>query len=96
MLTTRKNVMLSMLAIIGGSGLYELDGLRIEHEHQITTPFGDPSGVIVQGRYHDQGVLFLARHGANHALLPSEVNYRANIFALKQLGQPGGGYFSLG
>ena len=86
MLTTRKNVMLSMLAIIGGSGLYELDGLRIEHEHQITTPFGDPSGVIVQGRYHDQGVLFLARHGANHALLPSEVNYRANIFALKQLG----------
>ena len=54
MLTTRKNVMLSMLAIIGGSGLYELDGLRIEHEHQITTPFGDPSGVIVQGRYHDQ------------------------------------------
>ena len=86
MLVTRKNVMLSMLAIIGGSGLYELDGLRIEHEHRITTPFGDPSGVIVQGSYHDQGVLFLARHGANHALLPSEVNYRANIFALKQLG----------
>ena len=86
MLVTRKNVMLSMLAIIGGSGLYELDGLRIEHEHRITTPFGDPSGVIVQGSYHDQGVLFLARHGANHALLPSEVNYRANVFALKQLG----------
>ena len=43
-------------------------------------------GVIVQGRYHDQGVLFLARHGANHAFLPGEVNYRANIFALKQLG----------
>ena len=86
MLKTDKNVTFSMLAIIGGSGLYELDGLRIEHEHQMTTPFGAPSSAIVQGTYHDQGVLFLARHGANHAFLPGEVNYRANMFALKQLG----------
>ena len=86
MLKTDKSVTFSMLAIIGGSGLYELDGLRIEHEHQMTTPFGAPSSAIVQGTYHDQGVLFLARHGANHAFLPGEVNYRANMFALKQLG----------
>ena len=86
MLLAGKSVTCFMLAIIGGSGLYELDGLRIEHEHRMTTPFGVPSSTIVQGTYHDQDVLFLARHGANHALLPSEVNYRANIFALKQLG----------
>ena len=86
MLAAGKNVTLFMLAIIGGSGLYELDGLRIEREHRVTTPFGDPSSTIVQGTYHDQGVLFIARHGASHAFLPSEVNYRANIFALKQLG----------
>ena len=55
MLKTDKNVTFSMLAIIGGSGLYELDGLRIEHEHQMTTPFGAPSSAIVQGTYHDQG-----------------------------------------
>ena len=81
-----QNLALFMLAIIGGSGLYELDGLRIEHEHRITTPFGDPSSAIVQGTFQGQGVLFLARHGINHTFLPSEVNYRANIFALKLLG----------
>ena len=81
-----QNLALFMLAIIGGSGLYELDGLRIEHEHRITTPFGDPSSAIVQGNFQGQAVLFLARHGTNHTFLPSEVNYRANIFALKLLG----------
>jgi 5'-methylthioadenosine phosphorylase len=75
-----------MLAIIGGSGLYQLDGLEVEHRHQLSTPFGQPSSDIVQGRYQGQTVLFLARHGSNHQLLPSEVNYRANIYALKQLG----------
>lgn len=75
-----------MLAIIGGSGLYELDGLEVVQEHRLSTPFGDPSGPVVQGNFHGQGVLFLARHGINHQYLPSEVNYRANVFALKQLG----------
>jgi len=75
-----------MLGVIGGSGLYELDGLTVEHEHLIETPFGKPSSPIVQGKYNGQTILFLARHGANHQRLPHEVNYRANIFALKKLG----------
>jgi len=75
-----------MLGVIGGSGLYALDGMEIEHQHDINTPFGKPSDVIVQGKYFGQQVLFLARHGKHHQYLPHEVNYRANIFALKQLG----------
>ena len=75
-----------MLAIIGGSGLYALEGLQLEQEHHITTPFGEPSALILQGVFAGQPVLFLARHGTQHSYLPSEVNYRANIFALKKLG----------
>lgn len=75
-----------MLGVIGGSGLYALDELIVEKEHDIETPFGKPSAPIVQGRYHGQRILFLARHGAGHRYLPHEVNYRANIFALKKLG----------
>ena len=75
-----------MLAIIGGSGLYQLDGLTVEAQHDVTTPFGQPSSSITEGRYLDQRVLFLARHGEGHQFLPHEVNYRANIFALKSLG----------
>jgi len=75
-----------MLAIIGGSGLYQLDELSIENEHVMETPYGQPSGPIIQGSYQGRSVLFLARHGVNHQLLPHEVNYRANIFALKSLG----------
>ena len=75
-----------MLAIIGGSGLYQLDELSIEQEHVVDTPFGQPSSPIIEGSYQGQSVLFLARHGVNHQLLPGEVNYRANIFALKSLG----------
>ena len=75
-----------MLAIIGGSGLYQLDGLTVETQHEVTTPFGQPSSSITEGRYLGQPVLFLARHGEGHQFLPHEVNYRANIFALKSLG----------
>jgi len=75
-----------MLAIIGGSGLYELENLTITKTHDIDTPFGKPSNPIVEGAYNGQAVLFLARHGKGHAYLPHEVNYRANIFALKSLG----------
>ena len=57
-----------MLAIIGGSGLYQLTELSIEKEHVIDTPFGQPSGPIVQGSYQGKSVLFLARHGLNHQL----------------------------
>lgn len=75
-----------MLAIIGGTGLYDLEGLDIEERIARDTPFGVPSGEILRGRLHDKAVLFLARHGAGHRLLPHEVNYRANVFALKRAG----------
>ncbi len=75
-----------MLAIIGGTGLYDLDGLDIEERITGDTPFGAPSGEILKGRLHGRTLLFLARHGAGHRLLPHEVNYRANIFALKRAG----------
>lgn len=73
-----------MLAIVGGTGLYELPGLEITHRSRDTTPFGDPSGEVLRGRLRSNEVLFLARHGAGHRLLPHEVNYRANVFALKR------------
>ncbi len=75
-----------MLAIIGGTGLYELPGMVIDARLDEPTPFGAPSGVISQGRIGGHSVLFLARHGAGHRLLPHEVNYRANIYALKRAG----------
>lgn len=75
-----------MLGVIGGSGLYQLDGLEIKAEHDVQTPFGKPSDPIIEGTYNGQNILFLSRHGAGHKFLPHEVNYRANIFALKQLG----------
>ncbi|MDO9278181.1 MAG: MTAP family purine nucleoside phosphorylase [Polaromonas sp.] len=75
-----------MLAIVGGTGLYELPRLNITDRIQVSTPFGDPSGDILRGRVGLNEVLFLARHGAGHRFLPHEVNYRANVFALKQAG----------
>lgn len=75
-----------MLAIIGGTGLSALDGLEVKQVVQPTTPFGKPSSDILHGRLGKQDVLFLSRHGAQHQYLPHEVNYRANIFALKELG----------
>ena len=75
-----------MLAIIGGSGLYALDELDVVAEHDIDTPFGKPSAPVIEGKAFGSSVLFLPRHGRNHEFLPSEVNYRANIYALKKLG----------
>ncbi len=75
-----------MLAIIGGSGLYGLDELDIIKTHDTDTPFGEPSAPIVEGKAYGTKALFLPRHGLNHELLPHEVNYRANIYALKKLG----------
>ncbi|MDP3520934.1 MAG: MTAP family purine nucleoside phosphorylase [Hydrogenophaga sp.] len=75
-----------MLAIVGGTGLYELPGLDITERISAATPFGEPSGDILKGRFKNNEVLFLARHGAGHRLLPHEVNYRANVYALKAAG----------
>lgn len=74
------------LAVIGGSGFYHLPGLTEREEYDLTTPFGKPSAPILVGMLEGQGVAFLARHGIGHHLSPSEVNYRANIYALKSLG----------
>ncbi len=75
-----------MLAIVGGTGLYELPGMHIDKQDDADTPFGAPSGPVVQGRLGGQALLFLARHGAGHQRLPHEINYRANVFALKRAG----------
>jgi len=74
------------LAIIGGSGLYNIDGLTATKEYNPQTPFGLPSAPIIVGTLEDQRVAFLARHGIGHHLMPTEVPYRANIYALKSLG----------
>ena len=74
------------LAVIGGSGLYSMSGLQGSREHDLDTPFGKPSAPIVVGTLEGQRVAFLARHGLGHHISPSEVNYRANIYALKSLG----------
>lgn len=74
------------IGIIGGSGLYELDGLEDVREIPVSTPFGDPSDALVRGRLGGVELVFLARHGRGHRLSPSEVPYRANLWALKSLG----------
>ena len=74
------------LAIIGGSGLYSISGLDDIQEIELITPFGKPSAPIMIGMMNGVKVAFLSRHGIGHHILPSEVNYRANIYALKMLG----------
>jgi 5'-methylthioadenosine phosphorylase len=71
---------------MGGSGLYALAGLEDTRELTVATPFGPPSDALVVGRIGDRPVAFLARHGRAHRLLPSEINYRANLYAMKALG----------
>jgi 5'-methylthioinosine phosphorylase len=73
-------------AIIGGTGLTQLDGLTIQAELAIDTPYGLPSAAVLRGRFADSEVLFLARHGHPHRIPPHQVNYRANLWALKQAG----------
>ena len=76
----------AQLAIIGGSGLYKMESLTGVKEYRIKTPFGDPSDAIVVGTLGGRRVAFLPRHGRGHRILPSEINARANIFALKMMG----------
>lgn len=75
-----------LIGIIGGSGLYEMEGLENLHEEHVPTPFGEPSDRYLVGRLAGRPVAFLARHGRGHRLMPSELNYRANIFGFKTLG----------
>jgi 5'-methylthioadenosine phosphorylase len=74
------------IGIIGGSGLYDMADVTDRKEVTLTTPFGDPSGPYLLGTLRGKRVAFLARHGAGHRLLPSELNFRANIFGMKRLG----------
>ena len=74
------------IGVIGGSGIYEVEGITETHKKKIRTPFGDPSDEIVIGNLEGIPVAFLPRHGRGHSIMPSELNSRANIYALKSLG----------
>lgn len=74
------------IGIIGGSGLYNIEGIKNIKEITVETPFGDPSDKFVIGTLEDKEVVFLPRHGVGHRISPSEINYRANIYAMKKLG----------
>ncbi|PLX87322.1 MAG: S-methyl-5'-thioadenosine phosphorylase [Desulfuromonas sp.] len=75
-----------VVGVIGGSGLYEIEGLADVKEVRLKTPFGDPSDAYITGTLNGVQMVFLPRHGRGHRLLPSEVNYRANIYGMKTLG----------
>lgn len=76
----------ALIGVLGGSGLYHMEALQNMTEHTLDTPYGKPSDLIVTGLMHGVPVAFLARHGRGHRLIPSEIPYRANIHAMKQLG----------
>lgn len=81
-----QNAAAASIGIIGGSGLYAMDGLTDTRKIRVKTPFGDPSEAIVLGTLEGKRVAFLARHGRGHRILPGEINYRANVYAMKMLG----------
>ncbi|MEK6776789.1 MAG: S-methyl-5'-thioadenosine phosphorylase [bacterium] len=74
------------IGVIGGSGLYDIQGIEGLREVAVSTPFGDPSDLFLVGKLNGIGIAFLPRHGRGHRILPSEINYRANICAMKKLG----------
>jgi len=77
---------MSELAIIGGTGLTKFDGLEITHRQMLSTPYGETSSPIIHGTYCGKSVAFLARHGARHTIPPHKINYRANLWGLKEIG----------
>jgi 5'-methylthioadenosine phosphorylase len=76
---------MSRIGIIGGSGLYKIEGMEIKKQLSLNTPFGKPSDKFTIGKLEGREVVFLPRHGVGHRISPSEINYRANIFAMKKL-----------
>ena len=74
------------VGILGGTGLYEIEGIEDLEEHRLRTPLGDPSDAYIVGRLEGRHVAFLSRHGRGHRLLPMEINYRANVYGFKMLG----------
>jgi 5'-methylthioadenosine phosphorylase len=77
---------MGLIGIIGGSGLYQMEGVEIAEEKRVETPFGHPSDHLMIGRLEGKDVVFLPRHGRGHNILPHEINFRANIYAMKELG----------
>ncbi|MDD2658295.1 MAG: S-methyl-5'-thioinosine phosphorylase [Methylococcales bacterium] len=77
---------MTKLAIIGGTGLTQLNGLTINKRDKLTTPYGSPSAEFITGEFNQKEVIFLARHGNPHTIAPHKINYRANIWSLKHLG----------
>lgn len=77
---------MGMIGIIGGSGLYKMEGIKIKEARTMNTPFGKPSGKFVIGTLEDKEVVFVPRHDVGHRISPSHINYRANIYAMKKLG----------
>ncbi|MEA3328990.1 MAG: S-methyl-5'-thioadenosine phosphorylase [Candidatus Omnitrophota bacterium] len=76
---------MSIVGIIGGSGLYELEGIKVQERLKLNTPFGEPSDEYILGSLEGRKVVFLSRHGAGHRISPGEINYRANIYGMKKL-----------
>jgi 5'-methylthioadenosine phosphorylase len=74
------------IGIIGGSGLYKIEGIKDVKEISVTTPFGKPSGKFILGKLEGKEVVFVPRHDRGHRIPPSHINYRANIFGMKKLG----------
>jgi len=85
-MASKEKATTTILGVIGGSGLYHMDGLKEVREVAVTTPFGKPSDKFITGKLGSTEMVFLPRHGKGHRWLPTEVNFRANIFALKKLG----------
>ena len=77
---------MSKIGVIGGSGVYNIEGFQVVAEHEVETPFGKPSGKVLELEVAGHQFYFLPRHGVGHAISPSDINYRANIYALKTLG----------
>ncbi len=76
----------SKIGVIGGSGLYQIEGFENIRETKILTPFGEPSDAYIEGELHGKKLVFLPRHGRGHKISPTEINYRANIYGMKELG----------
>jgi 5'-methylthioadenosine phosphorylase len=85
-MSAKKTPVPTKLGVIGGSGIYQMDGAKVVGEHDIETPFGKPSDPVIETDINGRRVFFIPRHGKGHRFTPSEVNYRANIYALKKLG----------
>ena len=77
---------MARIGVIGGSGLYDIEGVKIIKKEKVKTPFGNPSGEFTISKYQDREIVFLPRHGKGHRIMPSELNYRANIYGMKKLG----------